>query len=133
MFTIEQIKTAHSKVKSGADFPAYIQEIKTVGVDAYEHFVADGHIHYYGTNDFTISAAAKWAPIEVAETSSAEKLKHSLLIHQQGQTDYPTFCKQSAEAGVEKWVVDIIKMVCTYYDKAGSEMVIEIIPMPHKS
>ena len=23
MFTIEQIKTAHSKVKSGADFPTY--------------------------------------------------------------------------------------------------------------
>ncbi len=28
MFTVEQIKTAHSKVKSGADFPAYIQDIK---------------------------------------------------------------------------------------------------------
>jgi hypothetical protein len=25
MFTITQIKEAHSKVKSGADFPAYIQ------------------------------------------------------------------------------------------------------------
>lgn len=31
MFTIEQIKTAHSQVKSGADFPAYIQEIKKLG------------------------------------------------------------------------------------------------------
>lgn len=32
MFTVEQIKTAHSKVKSGADFPAYIQDIKKLGV-----------------------------------------------------------------------------------------------------
>jgi uncharacterized protein YbcV (DUF1398 family) len=31
MFTLEQIKQAHSKVKSGADFPKYIQEIKILG------------------------------------------------------------------------------------------------------
>lgn len=28
MFTVTQIKEAHSKVKSGADFPKYIQQIK---------------------------------------------------------------------------------------------------------
>ena len=32
MFTLEQIKLAHSKVKSGADFPAYIKELKALGV-----------------------------------------------------------------------------------------------------
>jgi hypothetical protein len=32
MFTIEQIKQAHNKVKSGADFPKYIQEIKKLGM-----------------------------------------------------------------------------------------------------
>lgn len=128
MFTIEQIKTAHSKVQSGADFPAYIQEMKSLGVTAYEHFVTDGHIEYYGTNDFKIAAAAKWATVEIAETASAEKLKQALAIHQQGQTDYPTFCKQSADAGVEKWMVDMIKMICTYYDKAENEMLVEAIP-----
>ena len=28
MFTVEQIQQAHQKVRSGADFPKYIQEIK---------------------------------------------------------------------------------------------------------
>jgi uncharacterized protein YbcV (DUF1398 family) len=130
MFTIEQIKTAHSKVKSGADFPSYIQEIKTLGVTAYEHFVSDGHIQYYGTNDFVLSAEAKWAPITISDLSSTEKLKQALVIHQQGQTNYPTFCKQSAEAGVEKWIVDLTKMICTYYDKANHQMVVEIVPTP---
>ncbi|MGB4398918.1 MAG: DUF1398 family protein [Daejeonella sp.] len=37
MFTAEQIKAAHSKVKSGADFPAYIQDIKALGVTGYEN------------------------------------------------------------------------------------------------
>ncbi len=48
MFAIEQINTAHSKVKSGADFPAYIQDLKKIGVQAYESFVSDGHTVYYG-------------------------------------------------------------------------------------
>ncbi|WP_449397691.1 hypothetical protein [Chryseobacterium wanjuense] len=30
-FTIEQIKAEHQKVKSGADFPRYIQAIKDLG------------------------------------------------------------------------------------------------------
>ena len=130
MFTIEQIKTAHSKVKSGADFPGYIQEMRSLGVIAYEHFVSDGHIEYYGANEFKISAPAKWPLVEVAETGSAEKLKYALAIHQQGKTDYPTFCNQSAEAGVEKWIVDITKMVCVYYDMAGNQLLLEAITTP---
>ena len=31
MFTIEQIETAHSKMKSGAEFPSYINDIKQLG------------------------------------------------------------------------------------------------------
>lgn len=132
MFTIEQIKTAHSQVKSGADFPNYIQDIKLLGVLSYEHFVSDGHISYCGANDFIISTDAKWNAIEIAEVGSTEKLKHSLSIHQQGQTNYPTFCKQSAEAGIEKWIVDMTKMTCAYYDKTGAEILVESIPTPQK-
>jgi hypothetical protein len=32
MFTLEQIQQAHKKVKSGADFPAYAQELTNMGV-----------------------------------------------------------------------------------------------------
>ena len=130
MFTLEQIKTAHSKVKSGADFPSYIQEMKSLGIKSYQHFVSDGHIEYYGDNDFTLLADAKWQPMEIAEKSSIQMLKHYLSIHQQGQTDYINFCKQAAESGVEKWIVDINKMTCAYYDQTGKQMLIEIIPEP---
>ena len=30
MFTLDQIKEAHAKVKSGADFPGYVQELDKV-------------------------------------------------------------------------------------------------------
>ena len=36
MFTVKEIHEAHAKVKSGADFPKYIQEIKKMGVKSFE-------------------------------------------------------------------------------------------------
>ncbi len=128
MFTIENIKAAHAKVKSGADFPAYVRELIQMGVQRYTHFVADGHIVYEGANGYTAEALAKYPHVQVNEHSSSETLKSSLKIHQQGGSDYLTFCKQSAYAGVDNWIVDMHAMTCAYSDKAGNEIVLEQIP-----
>lgn len=128
MFSLDQIKYAHSKVKSGADFPAYIQDLKKLGVVYYETFVADGHTDYYGADDFKETAAAKYDPLHVSETSNKEKFKTDLKAHQAGKTDYPTFCKDAAKAGVEKWAVSMEAMTCTYFDTDGKEMLVEKIP-----
>ncbi|MBP6568982.1 MAG: DUF1398 family protein, partial [Saprospiraceae bacterium] len=103
MFTVEQINAAHSKVKSGADFPAYIKEIKSLGVTHYEAYVTDGHIDYHGANDFTAKVPVKYDPLVIAETSNAEKFKTELKAHQQGKTDFLTFIKMCATFGIEKW------------------------------
>ena len=128
MFTIEQIKAAHSKVKSGADFPSYIKEIKSLGVTHYEAYVTDGHIDYHGGSDYTATVPAKNERLEIANTPKIEEFKTELLAHQQGKTDYLTFIKMCAETGIEKWEIYIDKMICTYYDKLGNEIVVEEIP-----
>ena len=128
MFTVEQIKTAHNKVKSGADFPAYIKEIKQLGVTQYETFVSDGHTDYYGANDYKTSSVAKYDALAITEKSNAEQFKADLKAHQQGKTDYPVFCSDCAKSGIEKWAVCMDKMTCTYYDKAGNEILVEIVP-----
>lgn len=128
MFTIEQIKAAHAKVKSGADFPAYVQELKQLGIRNYAHDVSDGHIVYHGPGGFTLVADAKWPATIIAGKPSKEMLQQSLQLHQQGKTTYPEFCMEAAGAGVEKWVVDMQAMTCTYYEKAGQAMLVEPIP-----
>jgi len=128
MFTLDQIKTAHSKVKSGADFPAYIQDLKKLGVTSYETFVADGHTDYYGANQNKTSSTAKYEVLSIANSSTPEQFKANLKAHQKGKTDYPTFCNDCAKSGIEKWVVCLQKMTCTYYDKAGNEILTEQIP-----
>ena len=128
MFTAEQIKAAHSKVKSGADFPSYIQEIKAVGVTHYEAYVSDGHIDYHGDNDHTANVPAKYDPLVIAGTVKEEQFKAALSAHQQGKTNFLTFIKACATFGIEKWAICMTAMTCTYYDKAGNEILVEEIP-----
>lgn len=128
MFTVEQIKTAHSKVKSGADFPAYVKEIKAMGVKHYEAYVADGHIDYYGADNYIVKIPAKYDELPIADTARPEEFKRELMAHQQGKTDFITFIKMCADFGVEKWEICMDKMTCTYYDKSGSEVLVEQIP-----
>lgn len=128
MFTVEQIKAAHSKVKSGADFPAYIQEIKKMGVTFYETYVNDGHTDYFGANDYKTTSIAKYDSQQIAKTTNIEQFKADLKAHQQGKTDFMTFIGMCATFGIEKWTVCMEKMTCTYYDLAGNEILVENIP-----
>ena len=128
MFTVEQIKAAHNKVKSGADFPSYIKEIKSLGVTHYEAYVTDGHIDYHGANNYTAKVPAKYNPLEIANVSKAEEFKAVLVDHQQGKTDFLTFIKMCAAFGIEKWAISMDQMTCSYYDKAENEILVEEIP-----
>ena len=128
MFTVDQIKAAHSKVKSGADFPAFIREIKQLGVTFYETFVSDGRTNYSGTNNFKTTAPAKYMERAIAASVNAEQFKVDLKEHQQGKTDFLTFIAMCAAFGIEKWEVCMDKMTCTYFDKAGNEILVEKIP-----
>jgi len=128
MFTLEEIEWAHSKITTGAEFPKYIQEIKGIGVTAFETWVTDSHTNYFGKNDFQTKSEPQYASLTIASKSDKAKFMHCLKIHQNGETDYVTFCKHCAETGIEKWVMDLDKMTCTYYDKSKNEILIEKVP-----
>jgi uncharacterized protein YbcV (DUF1398 family) len=128
MFTIQQIQDAHSKVKSGADFPKYIQDIIALGVTSFETLVFDNHTDYYGKDNYFTSSKGFSETLPISNRSDIEQFKSDLKSHQQGNTDYMTFLKDCAKSGVEKWIVVIDKMTCSYYDINGIEMLVEKIP-----
>lgn len=128
MFTIEQITAAHSKVKSGADFPNYIKEIKELGVTHYETIADDSSANFYGINNFKSSMPAKFSKINIAEKCNPDQFKADLKAHQEGKTDYLTFRNDCAKSGIHKWKVDLYKLTCTYYDTNGHEILTENIP-----
>ena len=128
MFTIQQIKEAHAKVKSGADFPKYIQDIIALGVTSFETFVFDNHTDYYGKDNYFTSSQGFSGTLPIANRSDVEQFKLDLKSHQQGHTDYMTFLKDCTKSGIEKWIVVMDKMTCSYYDINGNEMLVEKIP-----
>lgn len=128
MFTVEQIEKAHAKVESGADFPKYIQDIKKIGVQAFETWVIDSHTEYFGKEGYHTKSKSMYEPLTISKISNKDKFSHYLKIHQQGQTGYPAFCNHCADTGIEKWIVSLDAMTCTYYDIAGNEILVEKIP-----
>lgn len=127
-FTIEDIKTEHQKVKSGADFPRYIKAIKSLGVSHYTAYVAEGNTEYFDDNNESAHTGSKYDKLTIAEKVNFDHFKARLKLHQQGGTDYMTFCKDCAENGIEGWKMDLNAMTCTYFDKERREILVEQIP-----
>jgi len=129
MFTTEEIKAAESKIKTGADFPQFIKEIKALGVKRNDVYVSNGLSIYFDDEDNAQQISPDEYPdLVINEESSSGKLEHALKVHQQGETNYITFCRQAADAGVEKWVIDMDEMTVVYLDEEGNELVKERIP-----
>jgi len=128
MFTLQQMKAAHAKVKSGEDFPAYVQELKKLGLMHYDFLVTNGQTEYYGANGLQVNGEAIYPKKVISNQSSSMAVQQIIAEHQQGKSDFLTFCQLVADAGVQKWVVDTQTMMCTYYDLNGNSMVAEPIP-----
>ncbi|WP_285058465.1 DUF1398 domain-containing protein [Pedobacter ginsengisoli] len=128
MFTLQQMRAAHAKVKSGADFPAYVQEIKQLGLLHYEFMVSNGQTIYHGADDLQFSSDPSYTNKTISGTVSPQLLQQIIVEHQQGKSDFLTLCQQVANAGVAKWIVDTQAMVCRYYDLSGNEIINEPIP-----
>lgn len=128
MFTVIQIENAHSEVKSGADFPKYIQNIKKLGVQSFVTWVKDSHTEYFGTDQFSTKSTSKYEDLIIAKSTNKEAFLNRLKAHQNGETDYFTFCKDCAENGIEKWVINLDGMTCIYYNQTGEEILSEKIP-----
>lgn len=128
MFTVAQIELAHSRIKSGAEFPKYIQKIKALGVAALETWVADSRTIYFGKEGFTAESKPKYDALAIAPHCNKDKFIQYLKIHQRGETDYFTFCRHCAETGIQKWVVNLEQMTCVYYDGGDHEVLMEFLP-----
>ncbi|MNK33699.1 hypothetical protein D3C87_521920 [compost metagenome] len=128
MFTLAQIESAHSNVESGKNFPTFAKTIKDLGVQTFETFVEDGSSIYKGNDGYEVSGVQQYAPILIFGIVNPDKFLANLRNHQQGNTDFFQFCKDCADSGIFKWIVDLNEKTCTYYDSEGNHIFEEQIP-----
>ena len=127
MFTIEQINDLHARLGSAKTLPEYVRALKTLGVERYNSYLADGHSEYFGQGAHRVVSPPVHEVLPVAETGQRETFLQHLHRHEQGQTTYLEMSGGLAQSGIEKWTVDTGRMTMTFYDKAGSEMLVEQI------
>ncbi|HVV54624.1 MAG TPA: DUF1398 family protein [Mucilaginibacter sp.] len=128
MFTVQQIKAVHATVRSGADFPRYVREIRDLGLIKYEFMLEDGRTVYYGADNYRVEAPPIYPFRIVNYIPLVEQMEQNIREHQAGKSDFLTICAQAAAAGVQHWEVNTHTMLCTYYDKNGRVMITEPIP-----
>ena len=128
MFTKDQIEAAHSKVKSGADYPAYVQELKALGIISHEVKLIDGEWIFRGVGHRFVTFKNDVHVTSISPLVKPKHFKEILHHHQHGKTDYPTFCKEASECGVERWISDFESMTVTYL--GFGNVVIDVEPIP---
>lgn len=126
--TINDIKAEHQKVNNGADFPAYIRAIKKLGVSHYTVSVEDGNTEYFDGEGKSEHTGSKYATLTISKNLNPNGFKERLKLHQQGGTDYVTFCSDCANTGIEGWKMNLNTMTCTYFDTKGNDILVEQIP-----
>ena len=67
----------------------------------------DGHTKYFAKHGNRISSLPKYDPLEIEENFQYAKFRDILRFHQEGKSDYFTFCKEVVKAEIAKWMVDV--------------------------
>ncbi|MBA3872419.1 MAG: DUF1398 family protein [Anaerolineae bacterium] len=127
MFTIEQINDIHDRLGNVETLVDYLRALHAIGVETYDSYLTDGHSEYFGKQGHTVTSPPAHEKLSVAETSNRENFLNQMKLSEQGKSTYIEMSKGLADSGIEKWTFDTNQMTITYYDKAGSEMLVETI------
>jgi uncharacterized protein YbcV (DUF1398 family) len=127
-FTEQAIRAAYAKTRTGADFPRLIQDLKKLGIVSYDHMLESGSNVFHGKNGQSVSLSNMGPSVPVNAQADVELLKTHISEHQRGLTNYPTLCGLAGQVGVDKWTYDLPAMTCTYFDRSGRKLHMELIP-----
>ncbi len=127
-FTLEAINKAHS-MYTGPDFPKLIGVFKKMGMVTNIFNLETGVVSYINKEGECLYGKGLAVDFDIEDHANYETAIAALQRNQKGKTDFPTFCVEIAKTGVYKWVSDLEKMTCSYYDKHEKIIIEEKIPM----
>src|SRR5262245_19436006 len=81
MFTIEQINDLRARLGNARTFSEYVRALKTLGVERYESYLADGHSEYFGQGGHSVVSPPVHEVLSIAETSQRETFLEHLRRH----------------------------------------------------
>ena len=125
-FSLETIQQAQ-QMYTGPDFPKLIREFKKIGMVSNTYDLQAGLITYVSNSGASIEVSAPALKSEIGQSDGQSAIA-ALKRNQTGASDFPTFCRDIAKAGIYKWVSDLVQMTCSYYDINEAVLIQETIP-----
>ena len=116
-FTLSAIQQAHQQF-TGVDFPKLFKAFKDMGMTYNIVNIQDGTATYVHQSEDDIVTSSVKSNHPVAQKSNKTIVQDVLTRHQQGQTDFETFCDEMAEAGIYKyssWYLYLYRLERTSY------------------
>ncbi|HDC5912243.1 TPA: DUF1398 family protein [Staphylococcus aureus] len=126
-FKLSAIQQAHQQF-TGVDFPKLFKAFKDMGMTYNIVNIQDGTATYVHQSEDDIVTSSVKSNHPVAPSSNQSIVQDVLTRHQQGQTDFETFCDEMAQAGIYKWHIDNQAGTCTYIDLQEQAIISELIP-----
>ncbi|HHJ5173380.1 TPA: DUF1398 domain-containing protein [Staphylococcus aureus] len=126
-FKLSAIQQAHQQF-TGVDFPKLFKAFKDMGMTYNIVNIQDGTATYVHQSEDDIVTSSVKSNHPVAPSSNQSIVQDVLTRHQQGQTDFETFCDEMAQAGIYKWHIDIQAGTCTYIDLQEQAIISKLIP-----
>ncbi|HEI7964567.1 TPA: DUF1398 family protein [Staphylococcus aureus] len=126
-FKLSAIQQAHQQF-TGVDFPKLFKAFKDMRMTYNIVNIQDGTATYVHQSEDDIVTSSVKSNHPVAPSSNQSIVQDVLTRHQQGQTDFETFCDEMAQAGIYKWHIDIQAGTCTYIDLQEQAIISELIP-----
>ena len=125
-FTLEDIDRAHEGATQDS-VRQYLKDLRDLGVVSYTTHVSDGHSDYFDIKGEKLSSAAVHEPYEISDEANRDATRQALEAHSLRETDYFTFSRQLASAGVCTWIMDPVKMTCTFCSKLGEQLLVDSV------
>jgi uncharacterized protein YbcV (DUF1398 family) len=127
MFTLDQIDNIHEESGDMETLAEYLLALKAIGVAKFDSFLTDGHSEYYTIDGEKLISEPEHEELEIADETDKDAFLEELEMHGNGETDYFEMSQGLADSGIEKWTFDTHKMTITYFDKKGTELLVEEI------
>ncbi|KHD44204.1 DUF1398 family protein [Streptococcus hongkongensis] len=127
MLTKENISSVQDKF-GGRDFPKLVEAFIDMGMVTNTINIQTGSAVYRDAQGHQLAMPA-YQVDSIAQEVNRDYFLKQLQVHQKGQTDFPTFCQDTADSGIYKWDVDLLAKTCTYYDLHNQMVYSEPIPV----
>lgn len=125
----QKIKDVYQQARANQwGYPQLFKGLKSAGVRSYRMDVVNYAIEYVGDGESVLEHGPSTWKVEVGTFNEADVIK-AIRRTQRQETDYPTFLKEIAAAGIPRYDVSMSENTVSYMGSDPKNKYVEKVPV----